>query len=431
MIRYDNIAPEPPAEQEEYCILDEAAEFREKYVVEDPRQRDAAVLLAAMTWAAAPSGAFFTIPRALWTSAEARLEETGKTTAMMTTVLMSANPEDASGTYAALRSALAEVSNTPENPLRTFYLDEVGDEIFGEAGTNRGGNPVFTKFAKKGYKRGATDSYSRNSTKYKFPINYPLFMSSKDVGLPRDLRGRTIVFYMEAGSPPNFLYARDEEDAKDLGKAIGRVVGEHLAELAEFRALRYHPRLIKRRLEVWESLFAVAKVIGGQRWLNRCMQAFLLLALDSNQTALSPRERILRDLDAVVAQVQVTLPDGREFVSGLALAEELRKLGKPYEDKTVLGVSRDDIAESMPVAPRQVRVASEVIRGYWVKDIRNAWDAIRPVDPDDVEEPDEEDNPFDVTDVTDASFDAVFVNDSLPAATAKSRVSRTNKEKAA
>ena len=397
-------------EEEDYCILDEAAEFRDKYVVDDPRQRDAAVLLAAMTWASGPAGAFFTIPRAMWTSEEARQEETGKTTAMMTTVLMSANPEDASGTYAALRSALAEASSTPENPLRTFYLDEVGDEVFGEAGTNRGGNPVFTKFAKKGYKKGATDSYSRNSTKHKFSINYPLFMTSKDVALPRDLRGRTIVSYMSAGSPPKFLYARDEEEAKNLGLAIGRVVQEHLAELAEFRALGYHPRLVKRRLEVWEPLFAIAKIIGGQRWLNRCMQAFLLLALDNNQTALSPRERTLRDLDAVAADVQVTLPDGREFAPGKALAEELIGLGKPYDENSVIGVSRDVIAQQMPVSPRQVRVGPDVIRGYWVKDIRDAWEAFRPKDPDDVEEPEEEDNPFDVTDVTDGSFDAVFVN---------------------
>src|SRR5579871_949880 len=105
-IRYEEIKP-LPAEDSDYCLLDEMADFHDGYVVQDPRQRDAAVLLAGTTWAGGPDGAWFTIPRALWTSEQAAQEETGKTTAMMVTVSMSANPEDASGTYAALRSALA------------------------------------------------------------------------------------------------------------------------------------------------------------------------------------------------------------------------------------------------------------------------------------------------------------------------------------
>ena len=422
-IRYEEIKP-LPAEDSDYCLLDEMADFHDGYVVQDPRQRDAAVLLAGTTWAGGPDGAWFTIPRALWTSEQAAQEETGKTTAMMVTVSMSANPEDASGTYAALRSALAEAGATPENALRTFYLDEVGDEIFGAAGTNRGGNPVFTKLAKKGYKIGASDSYSRQGTKVKFSLFHPLFMTSKNVALPRDLRSRTIVFYMQAGTPRKYFSAREgEQQARELGMALGREISEHMAELADFRASGYHPRLVKRRLEVWEPLFAVAKILGGQRWLNRCMQAFLFLALDTNQAALSPRERILRDADGLAARVQRILPDGREFVPAEILAGELKRLGAPYADKASLQVCKD-IAEAMPVAPKQVRIGAEVIRGYWTRDIRYAWETMRPKDPEDVEEPEEEENPFAVTDVTDAVFDAVFENKPEAAAVTTSRQSR-------
>jgi hypothetical protein len=422
-VRYEEIKP-VTANDEDYCILDEGAEFFDPYVVQDPRQRDAAVLVAAATWAGGPDGAWFTIPRVLWTSEESAQEETGKTLAMTITANLSANPEDASGTYAALRSALAEAGATPENSLRTFYLDEVGDEIFGAAGTNRGGNPVFTKLAKKGYKRGAFDSYSRQGTKVKFSLFHFVYMTSKDVALPRDLRGRTIVMYMKAGTPKRYFSAREgEQKAKDLGMALGREVQEHMQELADFRALGYHPRLTKRRLEVWEPLFAIAKVLGGQRWLNRCMQAFLMLALDTNQTALSPRERILRDADGLAAKVQRILPDGREFTPGLALAGELKRLGTPYSDKSDLAIC-GDLAEAMPLAPKQVRVGTEVIRGYWTRDIRYAWETVRPKDPEDVEDPEEEENPFAVTDVTDTVFDAVFENKPQPATVTASRQSR-------
>lgn len=413
--------------EEDYCILDEGADFRDIYVVDDPRQRDAAVLASAATWAGGVDGAWFTIFRALWTSEETAQEETGKTTGMMVTAMMSANPEDASGTYASLRSALAEAGNTPENALRTFYYDEVGDGVFGEDGTNRGGNQVFTDLVKKGYKRGATDSVSRQGTKRKHSLFHPVFMTGKGVSLPRDARGRTVVFYMKPGTPRGYFSAREgEQDARELGQALGREVRQHIQELKDFRALGYHPRLVKRRLEVWEPLFAVAWVLGGRRWLNRCMQAFLMMALDSNQAALSPRERTLRDADSLAAAVQVITPDGREFTPGIRLADEMRRLsGAPYADKTVLGVCTM-VAQAMPVAPRQVRIGNDVTRGYWTKDIRDAWEKVRPRDPDDVDEPAEEENPFDVTDVTDASLDASFDNAPQPAPVTVSRRSRHN-----
>jgi Protein of unknown function (DUF3631) len=384
--------------EEETCILDEVAEFYDRFVVIDPVKRDAAVLFAGVTWA---QKALFTLPRFMFTSEETGLEETGKTTAMNVTAALSANAEEADGSYAALRSALMAADGTPEDSLRLWTFDAIDATVFGESGQNAGNNATLIKLLEKGYKKGAHESISVRGTKKSIPLFYPVIMTGKGVTLRRDLRSRTVVVRIESGTPQEYFDARvAEPDARKQGEALGKEVRLHLKEIGDFRADGIHPRLIKRKQEVWEPLFAVAWHLGGQRWLNRCRDAFELLALDSGTQALSLRQETLRDASSVLDKIPVrVIPNGalvgRQFAGGLVLAREIGRL-PGYEEKSDLAVAQDIARYMRPVTPRQVRFGKEVISGYLADDIRAAWEAARPQDPDDATLA-EEVNPFDVT----------------------------------
>ena len=393
--------------EEEVCILDEVVDFIGAHVVADDARKRVMTLYAAATWAMPE--AFVTFPRLLFTTEQSGLDgkNSGKTTAMHVTGSVSANPESAKGTYASLRSKLAAASNKSDYPVITLEFDQV-DGNYGNDGQGKGSNPTLTMLLQEGYKEGSTDSWSVNRTEHKFSLVHPVMMTGNDTSLPSDIRQRCVVVTMTKGKPRRYFSVRESQaEATDLGKALGAVVRTHLDELKAFRARGIHDKLSQRLLEVWEALFAAAWVIGGQRWLNWCREAFETIGLNSEMSALSPRQQVIRDSADALSRVAVSLPNGREFAEGIKLAAELKLLENDiYATKTPLGTAML-IAESMPFSPKQVRVGQDRINGYYADDIRKAWDDIKPDDAEDTLIPEEE-NPFAVSAVSDDDFDEVF-----------------------
>jgi hypothetical protein len=376
------------------------------------------ILYAVAAWAGGVNGALITMPRMILLSGP----ESGKTTGMNVTVALGPHPTDADGTADDLRSALAEAENTPEDPLRIFYFDEVG-EIYGDDGSNKGSNRTLNKLLRKGYKKGAQDGRSRQGISRKFSIFFPVIMTGRHVAIPVDIRSRTIVVRMESGTPERYFDARESEsEAADYASLLGGAVREHLREIAEFRGRGYHPKLTMRRLEVWEPLMAVAKILGGQRWLNMCMDAFMELALSTDQVVLTPRQRFIHDLTKVLDRVAFELPNGKMFAGGEALADELRHLDpERYGD---LGMTQVVARNMRPDAlPEQVRIGAMRTRGYYADDIRALWERIAPEELRVPEEPAVED-PFDVSDGLGADSELVFEDAPLPAPVTVSRSSR-------
>jgi len=354
-------------------VLNETAEFVAKYLCATPAQVDAMTLYAAATYALQ---AFPTFGRMLFTSEQ---EASGKTVAMMITAALSANPLDASGTSYALQSALASASNTPEQLTPTLYLDEVS-EVFGKSGLIASRNPV-AEILRKGYKAGAARSWSVNRTAEQYSIYTPFIMAGLRNAVPRDIRTRCIVVVMRPGSPRAYFDAREAEpDAQALAGSLGQAVATRITDIAAFRARGVHPRLRDRHLEVWEGLFAVAYILGGQEWLNRCLAAFRELALaESDLVTLSPRQQVLRDsvmiIDGPLAEMAAA-----GFVGGLTLRDEMRRLpDRPlYAPRSPAGMSSLICDAMMPVVTSQKRVDGQPVRGYLTYQIREAWEAIRP-----------------------------------------------------
>jgi len=386
------------AEPESVRVLDEIRDWFTDHVVAGESAITAMILFAAASWAGGVAGPFVTLPRMIILGKA----ESGKTTGMNTTASLGPNPTDADGTYADLQSALAEAANTPENPLRIFYFDEIG-EVYGDDGQNKGANKTLNKLLRKGYKRGATDGRSRNGMSRRFSIFFPVIMTGRDVSIPVDVRGRTIVVRMESGEPRRYFDARESEpEAFDYGQSLRHAVQEHTEELRAFRARGYHPKLTKRKLEVWEPLFAVAKVLGGQKWLKLCLSAFLELALASEQVAMTPRQRVVRDLTDILGKAAFELPNGKMFAGAETLAEQMRDLDpERYGDRSMTQL----IARTMdPVESRQIRIGDKRIRGYYASDILTLWEEIAPEELKDVKDPDDDD-PLKITDTDDEVFE--------------------------
>lgn len=386
-------SPVPGAEPalSEACILDEVADFVADYIAAPQSQRDAMVLYAAATHAL---HAFPTFGRMLFSSEE---EASGKTMAMMITAALSANPLDASGTPYALTSALAAAGNTPEQPAPTLFYDEISS-LFGRSGLAASRNPI-ADILRKGYKSGATSQWSVNRVNEKFSVYTPFLMTGLRVAVPRDIRSRSVCILMEPGTPRRYFDAREAEPyACELAASLARTVRTCVPDIAAFRARGIHPKLKDRRLEIWEPLCAVAYILGGQRWLNRCVSAFKDLALaESDEIAITPRQQTIKDVAAIAASSpRVTVLDGgTEFVGGLVIVDELRRLGNPrYQGRTEAGLALL-VSDALPMNTVQLRIDGERVRGYYVADIEAAWDKIRPDEPEDVEIP-EEVNPFEV-----------------------------------
>lgn len=381
-------------------ILDETDQFMARYVDVTEAQRHAMMLYAMATWALRAFPAF---GRMLFRGEK---EESGKTLAMELTAALSSNPLDVGGTNPALNSTLAAAHNAPEQPPPTLYYDEIST-LFGRSGLNATRSQI-ADVLRRGYKAKATNQWSVNRVNEKFSIFTPFLMTGLAVAVPRDIRSRCIVIAMEPGRPWKYFDVREAEpEAEALAAAIRQHVGSRMPELAAFRARGVHPRLVNRKLEVWEPLFAVAWVLGGQEWLNKCRNAFKELALsEADQATLSPRQQILRDAAGLLKGSLADMA-ASGFVGGLALADEMLRLDNPlYAGRTLAGISQL-ISEAMPCPSTQKRALwaeGKPVRGYFTHEIADAWEAVRPPDAEDAEIGDEE-NPFDVTDDTEAVTD--------------------------
>jgi hypothetical protein len=362
-------------------VLDDGYAFLDDHVSATDAQITAMTLYAFATHA---MDAWVTFGRLLFYS---DVEESGKTHAMNMTLSLSASPMDTEGTQYAMQAAMLSASNTPETPTPSLYRDEISD-ITGRNGMSGGRSPIM-KYLRKGYKRGATDMVSRQGVEEKFSIFTPFLMTGlRPACVPRDVRSRCIAIRMEPGKPRKFFDVRESEPYADgLQRAISRTVRSAIPALSRFRGRGLHPKLTARKLEVWESLLAIAYVLGGQSWLNRAVAAFTELALsESDEIALTPRQQVIRDVAGIAA-----LTEGA-VIPAATLADELHRMDNPlYAGRTehsLICLIRD----SLPCSSGRVTVDRTQIRAYRTAEILAAWETERPTNTDDVEIPVETDD---------------------------------------
>jgi hypothetical protein len=342
----------------------------------------------------------------------AGLPESGKTTALKITADLSSSPVNLSGTEPYARSEIIAAGNTPELGFPTFYLDDM--KLFGPAGQNDS-RDLRADVLRRGYKNGETMGVSRSTVGVKANIFAPFLMSGLEAVVPADVRTRCIILWHEAGAPESYYDLRYAVQlAHEYGKSLKEAAGVAWEDLAAFRGYGYHPKMTARYLEVWEPLLAVAKCVGGQKWVNYCIDAFV--ALTGNGTSLrdlTPRQKVFRDV-AEVMDGPLSWAAGAGFIPGDLLGPELARLRPDgYKGMNENALLQHIAANLTGIGKRQVGGLLKLgypldrMMGYLARDIRDEWDAIRPPDPSDVETP-EAVSPFELGGEDDGELGALL-----------------------
>jgi hypothetical protein len=209
--------------------------------------------------------------------------------------------------------------STPDS-IRNKYLerirpnlvcDDVG-KIFGDSGMN-GRNTVIYAILIDCYRRAGTASMSRNGVSMDVPVFGPAFMNGLKNAVPNDLFTRAIWFQMEEA--PSGLDLRDalddsvQADGKILAEALHSWAGQHAEEMRQFmrHQVRFiHPKLEKRKRQLWGPVFAAAYAAGGD-WPRRIYDAFVSIALDADEKPVPvPEQFALLDTAEILVRRGVT-----------------------------------------------------------------------------------------------------------------------------
>lgn len=392
-----------PARPASVTILDEIEAFANRHVyLPTPHNARVMACMAAVSYATPVFPATF---RGLF----AGKANSGKTTAMKMTVSMSANPVDLTGTEPAARSAIFAAANTPELGYPTFYMDDM--KLFGDSGMGSS-RDLRADVLRRGYKRGETLGVSRAGVDRRFNIYAPFLMSGLEAVVQGDVRTRCIILWHEAGEAEQYFDIRFAEPlARDYGRALKEAVRNVMGDLEAFRGYGYHPKLRGRSLEIWEPLLAVALHVGGQRWLNYMVEAFIALTgAGSNVRQLTPRQQVISDA-VTVMDGPLSWAAGHGFIPGDLLGAEFARLpGKSYEGMNENALLQHIAANMTSIRKRQVGgllrkgYPLDRMMGYLAQDIRDEWDMIRPDEPEDVEAP-EAVSPYEASGEDDGDLD--------------------------
>lgn len=366
----------PPKPSRGERLLDEAYQGVREFLAVTPAQATAITLYAAATHAHKLFPAF---PRIFF---GAQTPESGKTVGMLVTAYLSSNPVDAAGSSYALTSRLAQAHNSPEQPSPTLYRDEISD-VYGKAGLNTASKDPISDVLRRGYKRGATTSWSVNRVAEDINIYLPVILAGLGTALPSDIRSRCVVVTMRRGRPESDLDSDGSEDRlRRTGEALGAEVRSNAHLMVGFTCEGIVPKLTGRSHQVWRPLIAIATFLGGPTWRARALSAFAELTGAAASVCLSADQQTLKDLVEIVTDLELSTK-ADSFIGGIALAEELSTYDR-FEGRTVLSVAKD-IARAMPIDPIQKRIAhAGPTRGYFVKDIVQAWEDMRPAEPEEI-----------------------------------------------
>jgi hypothetical protein len=270
---------------------------------------------------------FTTVPQLIATATE---PASGKSTIAYDLPMLLAHNMESYGREDT-EPALATMFYGREKP--NLGLDDVG-KIFGDAGANGKHLKIYAVLI-KAYRRGSKMKMSVNRVNALLDIYCMCFMNGLHKAVPDDLYTRAIHFKMEEA--PSGLELRDAleqstiNDAKILREAVHGWAGSRRDQFTAFmrgKVRAIHPKLEKRRRQVWGPVFAAADAAGGD-WPRRIFDAFVAMALDaSEKPVLLPDQRCLMDASSIIMR------SGESGIFTSDLIAELRALpdGQYYRD---------------------------------------------------------------------------------------------------
>ena len=363
--------------------LDEMREFIGQFVDATPTQLDAIALWITHTHVLQ---AFVATPRLLFTSKDPGC---GKSEALRRVRDLSASGWSASR---ATKYAVTAKLDCPPDAKPTIIIDEVS-QIFGKSGRNGSQHPLAGVLL-MGYKEGEREAFASNRTSIDVDIFAAAALAGRGNAVPDDVRDRAVTIRLQPGHPEmDYLVREHDPMASLLRVAVSRHFRRHLHELGGFQARGIHPKLTGRKREIWEPLFAVAKVAAGD-WPERCLQAFLDLVMDQGeQVALTPKQACLRDILRAAREQDADEVPGRYIVSELRASGDVLYEGMATRSLEMFIASVMQPYQPVPLS--RTENEGRQPRGYYLADIEELARLRLPQEPVTDEDYEPEDEPED------------------------------------
>jgi hypothetical protein len=346
-------------------LLDEVAAFLRRYVVLTDHQQRTLALWVAHTYAI---DAAYCTPYILIQSAEKR---SGKTLLLEVLCLLAARAWFTGRVTAAV--LVRKISRLGP----TLLLDET-DATFN-------GNKEFSETLRgvlnSGYRRGGVYSICVKVDGEWVDQDFPVFCAKalSGIGILPDTvqdRGITIEMRRKLKSDDAEKFRRRDAvlDATPLFDALTAWSAESVPVLEPARP-NIPEELGDRAADVWEPLFAIADLAGGD-WPELARQSAIALSSTSAQEDDSSGVTLLRDIQSVFIARGVDRLFSTDLASELANIEEsswgdIR--GKPLNAS---GLARR--LKPFGIKPKQIRIEGTSLKGYMQYDFIDAWERYTP-----------------------------------------------------
>ena len=347
-------------------LLDDVRALIRRYVIVDDAQADALALWAAHTHALAAAEA---TPYLAVNSAEKR---SGKTRLLETLSLLVARPW-LTGRVTAAMLVRKLAKETP-----TLLLDE-SDAAFK---AEKEYAATLQAILNSGYRHGGCASLCVKVGGDFDLRDFPVFGPKAIAGigtLPDTIADRAIPIALKRRAPnepiARFRWRDAQEEAKLIREGLASWASSNTEALTEARP-SLPPELDDRAADVWEPLFAIADVAGGD-WPQRARLAALALSVGDGRDNDSLGVRLLADVRAVFDERKADRLSSGELAEALVAIEEapwgdLR--GKPLEARTLARRLRP-----YGIKPRVIRIGDATARGYERADFEDAWGRYIPI----------------------------------------------------
>lgn len=359
------------------ALLDEAVMLTRTYVVlQFPEYFDALALWAAATHAQV---VFDTAPRLRLGAAE---KGCGKTRTLNCVRYMSHIPI---ATVNISNAALVHSINEDDPP--TLIMDEY-DTYFGADTNNK--HEDLRGLVNSGFERG--QNYTRwNMTQRELEI-LPTFAMAALAGigrLPDTVEDRAINITLRKREPHEkvkpFRTSKHKKEFEAIGTRFGQWTKAHLAEI---RDADPDMPVADRALDVWEPLFKIAAVAGGD-WPERCLKACAKICdVQLADEQLTESEELVRDLHIIFRETEADQLHTKEIIQRLVKIEEspwgVRKVSgvgmfsgttMEHVDQEITDRKIAEIMKSYGVASKKVRSGPENLprQGYKREHLEPVW----------------------------------------------------------
>ena len=226
-----------------------------------------------------------------------------------------------------------------------------------------------------GYRRGGVASLCVKKGGDFDLVDFPVFCAKVLSGigqLPDTVADRSIRINMKRRSPDEpverFRLRAAQAQVSPLRERLEQWANVAVTRLADARPV-LPEELSDRAADVWEPLFAVSDMAGGE-WPRRSRQAAGVLSSHADDDGLSWGAQLLRDIALVLDGREGPIPSG-ELVAALVEREEspwgdLR--GRPLDARKLARMLRP-----YGIRPHTVRLGNATLKGYQAEDFGDAF----------------------------------------------------------